>query len=88
MKRLKRVFAWIGILLLLGLYITTIISAIITTPATVHLFKTSIIATIFIPILVYVFMFILKMLGNKDEYEIPDVSEEIQAEENNDSGNT
>ena len=49
MKKLKQIFAILGIVLLVGLYVLTFVFAIIDNPNTLHLLSASIIATIIIP---------------------------------------
>ena len=61
--KLRRVFATIGILLLLGLYVTTLICAIIRTPFTHQLFQASLYGTFVIPVILYAFMIAIKMSG-------------------------
>ena len=50
MDKWKRILAWIGIILLLLLYVCTLVSAIFVTPATQGFFKASLLATIMTPI--------------------------------------
>lgn len=63
MKKLKRILAMLGVVLLAGLYLATAVSAILVTPATKDLFFASLMATIIIPILLYVLMLIGRLLG-------------------------
>ena len=67
MKKLKRILAMLGVVLLVGLYLATAVSAVLVTPATKDLFLTSLVATVIIPILLYVLILIGRLLGrNKD----------------------
>lgn len=66
--KLRRVLAATGILLLLGLYIMTLICAIIQTPFTHQLFQASLYGTFVIPVILYAFMIAIKMSG-KDRKE-------------------
>ena len=66
MDKLKRVFAWVGIIILVMLYIVTIVSAIFVTPATQGFFKASLLATIMIPILFYVYLLVYRLLKGRN----------------------
>jgi ACR3 family arsenite efflux pump ArsB len=63
---LKRILAVIGIILILGMYFTTLILAIFNIPGTTAMLNASIIATVFIPILLYVLWMIYKMIKKSD----------------------
>lgn len=66
--KLRRILAATGILLLLGLYVTTLICAIIQTPFAHRLFQASLYGTFVIPVILYAFMIAIKMSG-KDKKE-------------------
>ena len=66
MKKSKRIFAIIGIILLVGLYLSTLIFAFIDTELGNTLLKISIAATIFFPVILYV-MGVIYKLNSKDE---------------------
>lgn len=65
MKKAKRVFALIGVILLIGLYGSTIVCAIFDNSATMIYLKASIVATVMLPSLLWIYIFIYK-LCNKD----------------------
>ena len=67
MKNIKRVAAMAGVLLLVGLYVATLVSACLVTPATKNLFLASTVATVMIPILLYALQLIYKWIGNRTE---------------------
>ena len=69
MKKGKRILAMIGVIILAGLYVATLISAILATPATDDFFKASLIATLIIPLLIYVYMLIYRLIFGKKEEE-------------------
>ena len=70
MDKWKRILAWIGIILLLLLYVCTLVSAIFVTPATQGFFKASLLATIMIPILLYGYLLVYRVIkGRNDEEE-------------------
>ena len=70
MDKLRRIFAAAGAVVLLGMYLLTFISAILATPATHALFLGSLSATFIIPIFLYAYTLIYKMVyKKKDEYK-------------------
>ena len=73
MDKWKRILAWIGIILLLLLYVCTLVSAIFVTPATQGFFKASLLATIMIPILLYGYLLVYRVIKGRNEEE-----EEVQ----------
>lgn len=62
MKKTKRILALAGVILLVGLYVATLISACMATPATGSLFMASAVASVMVPILLYVLQLIYKWL--------------------------
>lgn len=71
--KVRRILATMGILLLLGLYVTTLICAIIQTPFAHRLFQASLYGTFVIPVILYAFMIALKISG-KDRKNSDDSS--------------
>lgn len=67
MDKLRRIFAATGAVVLLGMYLLTFISAILATPATHALFLGSLSATIIIPIFLYAYTLIYKMVYKKKD---------------------
>lgn len=72
---MKRIFAMAGVVLLVLLYIVTLVCAIINSPFSVQLFKASVAMTIIIPVLIFGYRLIYKIL--KDYF--PDRREECDA---------
>ena len=64
---MKRIFALIGAVILVLLYITTLVCAIINSPFSVQLFKASVAMTILIPVLIFGYRLIYKVLKNYSE---------------------
>lgn len=62
MDKIRRIAALIGVILLVGMYVATLISAFLATPATRDLFLASVVATVMIPILLYVLQLIYKWI--------------------------
>ncbi len=53
---MKRVLAWIGIVVLAGLYIVTLITAFLDSPAMAGMFWASLYCTIMVPIILYIIL--------------------------------
>lgn len=60
MKKFKRISALIGALLLLALYASTLVTALMDSPQAGNWFKASLACTIGIPVLLYAFMLVYK----------------------------
>lgn len=78
MDKLRRIFAVAGVIILLGMYLLTFISAMLATPSTHALFLGSLAATIIIPIFLYAYTLIYKMLYKKKDRNI---EKEVQDKE-------
>ncbi len=74
MKKLRRVTALIGVIALVALYVSTLVLALIGGENTMNLFLAAIVSTIILPVLLWAYSFIYKMLKR-------DYSEEARAEE-------
>ena len=60
LKKIKRMLAFTGIILLLGLYAATLIPSFMASPAANALFIASLVCTGFIPVAIYIFIWLLK----------------------------
>ncbi len=65
MKKMKRILAWGGIILLLGLYLVTFILGVTGNEATRDLLMASIACTVIIPCLMYGMLLLAKVLSGK-----------------------
>ncbi len=65
-KKLKQILAIIGIVALVGMYAMTIVFALLDNPKTFHMLGTSIAATVFIPVIIWVIGIFIK-LDKKDQ---------------------
>ena len=72
--KVRRILATMGILLLLGLYVTTLICAIIQTPFAHRLFQASLYGTFVSPVILYAFMIALKISGKDRKNDSDDNS--------------
>jgi hypothetical protein len=66
MKKAKQILAIIGALLLVGLYLTTLILAITDNSGTMKAFFASIVATVVIPVLIWAYTLIYRLVTKKD----------------------
>ena len=64
MKKVKRLLAIIGILLLVSMYILTLVLALTDDPNTMNAFRASIYCTVLVPVLIGAYTFIYKLLKN------------------------
>lgn len=62
MKKVKRVLAIVGILFLLSLYVITLVLALTDDPNTMDAFRASVYCTFLIPVLIWAYTFIYKLL--------------------------
>lgn len=67
MKNTKRFLAFAGAVLLVCMYLATLIFALIDSPAANRLFQASVAATIIIPVLLYAYILIYRILNKKNE---------------------
>lgn len=77
---MKRIIATTGIVILVLLYIITLIAAITTSPQAPELFKGCVAATIIVPVFIYGYLLIYKVLKQKAEdskIEFPEAEEEV-----------
>lgn len=64
MKKIKQILALIGVVLLVCMYAATLIFALIDSPAASGLFRASVAATILVPVLLYAFILVARLLKN------------------------
>lgn len=77
MKKGKRILAVIGIILLVGLYVTTLVCAIVGTENTMNILMASIYATIVIPAIIWIYEMIYRHAKrNHDENNVTAEEEE------------
>ncbi len=67
MKKVKRILALAGVLLLVGLYVSTLVCALAAKDHYLQLLKTSVYATVVIPVLLWTYSFIYKLLHPRQE---------------------
>ena len=67
MKKTKRVLAAVAVVILAGLYLCSLIFALIDHPMKDSLLTASLYATVVIPVLLYVFLFITSLLQKNQD---------------------
>ncbi len=69
MKKVKQILALLGVVILLGLYAATIICAVSASENFMNLLMVSIYATVIIPVLLWAYSFIYKLIKKQDDDE-------------------
>lgn len=67
MKKLQRILALAGVVLLLALYASTLIFALSGSESSTGWFRASIAATIIVPVFLYAYMLIYRYLKNRNK---------------------
>lgn len=66
MKKAKRILALAGAILLVCLYAATLVFALMDSPAASGLLKAAVAATILVPVLLYAFILVARLLNRND----------------------
>jgi|GEM_PF-1942950 hypothetical protein len=66
MKKVKQISAIIGIALIVSMYVLTLITALLIPKYTSGLFTASLFSTFVVPVLIYSYMLIYKLVNKKD----------------------
>ena len=64
---MKRIFAILGVILLVALYVIIFIMAITDNTSTMRMFEAAVIATIIIPTLMWIYAFIYRLLNKNND---------------------
>ena len=67
MKKSKRLIALAGAIILIALYVSTLVFALIDHPACTGLLKASVAATILLPVLMYAFILVYRLTHKDDD---------------------
>ncbi|HIS31065.1 MAG TPA: hypothetical protein IAB44_05870 [Candidatus Limivivens intestinipullorum] len=65
MEKGKRILAWAGILLLAGMYLLTLVFALIDSEWAGMLFRGCVACTILVPVILYAYILVYRMLKKK-----------------------
>ena len=68
-KKVKQILAIIGIVVLVGLYVSTIVCALSSSDNFMNLLMASVYATVIIPVLIWAYSFIYKLLKKDRDNE-------------------
>lgn len=75
----RRILAILGIVLLIGLYLTSLVLSLIHSPQALNFLKISLAATVIIPIILYFILMFMKIAKPK-----PEAEEKVFADEKDD----
>ncbi|MCD7736985.1 MAG: hypothetical protein LUI07_08520 [Lachnospiraceae bacterium] len=79
MQKLKRIAALIGAVLLIGMYVVTLILALVGSSATQNMLMASIVCTVLVSVLVYAMMLAARVLGHSDKDDSREAPDEKEA---------
>lgn len=83
MKRIKRLLATIGIILLASMYLITLLCAVFDVSSSMFLFRACVTCTILIPILLWGYMVIYRLAKGKNEKELEETLRQLDMEKKN-----
>lgn len=75
MKKTKQVLAIFGIILLVSLYVITLICAMTDNTSTMQIFMASVFATVVIPVILWAYSFIYRLVGRDTREKEEDENE-------------
>lgn len=70
MKKLKQITALIGVIALAGLYVSTLVLALIGSEQCINLLKAAVYATIVLPVLLWAYSFIYRMVRKDTKHHM------------------
>ncbi|WP_455190035.1 hypothetical protein [Eubacterium ramulus] len=71
MKKLKQITALIGVIALAGLYVSTLVLALIGSEQCINLLKAAVYATIVLPVLLWAYSFIYRLIKKDQTHSMP-----------------
>lgn len=72
MKKTKRILALIGVILLVGMYLSTLIFALIKHENASNMLMASIVCTVIVPVLLYAYTLMYRVLRDRNETQKKD----------------
>ena len=72
MKKTKRILALIGVILLVGMYLSTLIFALIKNENASNMLMASIVCTVIVPVLLYAYTLMYRVLKDRNETQKKD----------------
>lgn len=88
MKRLKQITAMIGVIVLIALYVITLVLAVIGSDQSMQLFKAALYASVILPVLLWAYSFIYKLLKNNYSPEARERLEKLKKDAKGSSADT
>lgn len=79
MKKTKRILAILGIILLASLYVATLVFAIIGSENAMNWFRASVYATVVVPVLIWAYGFVYRLLRDHFSLREDDASSSAQS---------
>lgn len=75
MKKTKQILAITGIVILVGMYVATLVLALVDSTAKMGMFKGSIALTIFVPVVIYGYTLVYKFFAGKNSSNVSDTKD-------------
>lgn len=72
MKKIKQILALIGVVILIGLYVSTLVCALSSSENFMNMLMASIYATVIIPVLIWAYTFIYRLVRKDSDDEKED----------------
>jgi uncharacterized BrkB/YihY/UPF0761 family membrane protein len=72
MKKTKRILALIGVILLVGMYLSTLIFALMKNENASNMLMASIVCTVIVPVLLYAYTLMYRVLKDRNETQKKD----------------
>lgn len=72
MKKAKRILALIGVVILIGLYVSTLVCALSSSENFMNMLMASIYATVIVPVLIWAYTFIYRLVRKDSDDEKED----------------
>lgn len=80
MKRIKRILAMAGAVLLILMYLGTLACALLDTSSTLVMFRASVLCTILVPVLIWGYTVIYRLAKGRDEQELEETIHRLESE--------
>jgi len=78
MKKVRRIIALVGVIALVALYVSTLVLAIIGSEMTMNMFWAAVVSTIVLPVLIWAYQFIYRLLKDNYSPEAREREEELK----------
>lgn len=85
MKKVKRIIAMVGVIALLALYVSTVVLACIGSEQALNLLKAAIYSTVVLPVLLWAYSLIYRLLRDHYSQEARERTEELRKNQKNET---